>query len=108
MPVADALSRRLREVEVHGVDCGVDGHTFRDWSYAYVEFDLTDQWPTVAHRTDETVSVIDEVGTAWIANAETAAARVDRADLLAWTLDRASVPGLPTLLPWGDRSNWKP
>jgi maleylpyruvate isomerase len=108
IPALDVISRRLREVEVHGIDCGLDRHTFRDWSDAYIEFDLADQWPTVPLRTDEAVSVIDELGTSWTANAATTATPADRRDLLAWTLDRAMVPGLPTLLPWGNRSNWKP
>jgi maleylpyruvate isomerase len=112
VPARAVPSRRLREVEVHGIDCGLDGLTHRDWSDAYVEFDLADQWPTVTLRTDDSINVIDDSGTRWTANAPadaaTSAVRVGRRDLLAWTLDRTSVPGLPTLLPWGNRSNWKP
>lgn len=102
------LLRRLREVEVHSVDTGLEVLTIDGWSDAYVDVDLPNQWPTVALRTTAPVAVVDERGTQWsMASPSTRPTlTVSRRRLLGWLLDRAFVPGLPALAPWGDQSRW--
>lgn len=109
---SDVPLRRLREVQVHLVDLGVSGAGVERWTDTYVEHDLPVEWATVALRTGVPVAVVDEGGTVW-ESGRSAGARddalpvVDRRQLLGWVLDRATVHGLPELLPWGDRSRWE-
>ena len=102
--------RRLREVEVHGTDTGLDALAPASWSDAYVDAELSQQWATVARRTTDAVGIIDELGARWTANASgDRFVELDRRTLLAWVLDRATPPaprGLPQLLSWGDPSSW--
>lgn len=110
-PTFDAAtvpSRRLRELQVHLVDLGVEGVTELSWTEAFVEHDLPLQWPTVALRTTGAVAVIDELDRVWRSNgAAHEPARTDRRTLLAWLLDRARPNGLPGLSEWGNRSRWE-
>ena len=101
------LLRRLREMEVHGADTGLEALSFTEWTESYVSADLEDQWLTVRLRTDETVCVIDELGREW-STGVTTSPRLDvtRRELLAWILDRERIAGLPALLAWGDQSRW--
>lgn len=109
-PAAEVLLRRLREVEVHGSDTGLDGIDHRGWGDAYVEADLPHQWANVTRRTPEPVHVVDELARLWSTGAPRSiqAPRVARRDLLAWLLDRHPVDGLPALLPWSAPETWAP
>ena len=104
------LQRRLRELSVHLVDLGLDGIWPEKWTPGFVDADLRLQWPTVEHRTDETVVARDEFGVVWSAGhvvGRVEPMEVDRRRLLAWVLDRCSVDGLPLLEPWSNRSKWE-
>lgn len=107
---AEVPLRRLREVEVHGVDTGLPGVDHRAWTDAYVEADLPFQWAQVVRRTEEPLHVVDELARLWSTGSPShiTERRVDRRDLLAWLLDRRAIEGLPTLLPWGAPDTWRP
>lgn len=90
-PADEIPLRRLREVEVHAIDTGLDGLTHEDWTDAYVRADLARQWRDVERRTTEAV---DRAG-------------VSDRDLLAWLLDRKAIDALPPLLPWGAPETWR-
>jgi maleylpyruvate isomerase len=102
--------RRLREVEVHSIDCGVRSRTIDGWSDTFVEADLVTQFATVSRRTQEPVHVIDEHGAHFATSGaeQNDAVHLPRRHLLAWALDRATPDGLPTLAPWGNQSAWEP
>lgn len=93
-PAAEIPLRRLREVEVHATDTGLDAFGHRAWTDAYVEADLPVQWAQVHRRTDDAGAVHPDAH--------------DPRDLLAWLLDRHTAPGLPPLLEWGAPATWKP
>ncbi len=104
------LLRRLRELQVHLVDLGLDGVGPHVWEESFVVADLPLQWSTVAHRSAQPVCVIDELGRVWNSGPATSATptvRVDRRLLLAWVLDRATITDLPPLEPWMNRSRWE-
>jgi maleylpyruvate isomerase len=103
------LLRRLREIEVHGNDTGIELLGYHRWSKAYVGADLTNQWETVTRRTTEPLHLVDELGGVWRTVDPLAPSNIEpfettRRDLLAWLLDRR--PDLPTLVAWGDQSRW--
>jgi maleylpyruvate isomerase len=104
----EVLSRRLREVQVHSVDCGLRLRTVDGWSDTFVAADLPLQFATVSRRTSEPVHVVDEHGAHYATpTAESNdALHITRRQLLAWALDRAQPAGLPTLAPWGNQSAW--
>jgi maleylpyruvate isomerase len=104
----EVLFRRVREVEVHSIDCGLRSRTIEGWSDSFVSVDLPVQFATVSRRTTEPVHVIDEHGAHYATPAaeHRDAVHVTRRQLLAWTLDRAQPPGLPALAPWGNQSAW--
>lgn len=102
--------RRLRELQVHLLDLGVDLVTPDDWLDEFVDDDLPIQWATVQQRTELPVHVVDERGDLWSANTAGATQplqQVGRRQLLAWTLDRVQIDGLPQLGEWGNRSRWE-
>ena len=104
------LQRRLRELQVHLIDLGVDGVGIDAWLPEFVDADLDLQWPTVAHRTSQRVAVDDEDGVRWEtepAPPQQPALVVPRRLLLAWVLDRAVIDGLPSLDSWSNRSKWE-
>ncbi len=109
-PLDEVLFRRMREIEVHSIDCGIRRRSIESWSDTFVNADIVDEFLTVPRRTTEAVHVIDEHGSHYATpGAEKAPAQHHtRRQLLAWTLDRAQPAGLPVLLPWGNRSNWSP
>ncbi len=102
------LLRRLREVEVHGADTGLASLGYAHWSQPFVAADLPTQWDTVPKRTDEPFAAIDDVNQEWrYGDTNDELVSVTRQELLAWVLDRHSVVGLPSLLGWGDQSQWR-
>ena len=102
------LQRRLREVEVHGTDTGCAALSFNQWSEPFVSVDLPTQWAFVTHRTNAHFGVVDETNHEWrVGEPIRELVPVKRSELLAWLLDRHALPGLPTLLGWGDQSRWK-
>jgi maleylpyruvate isomerase len=104
----EVIARRLREVEVHGSDTGLETLNHTTWSDAFVTDDLPNQWATVVRRTDTPLAVIDETGTTWSTEPGVAPLlTINRRDLLAWTLDRITIASLPTLITWGDQSRWR-
>lgn len=107
-PADTVILRRLREVEVHGLDTGLPQLDTSTWSSAYVDADLPTQWETVVRRTEQPVTIVDELGVAWSAGSgDAVTARLTRREILAWVLDRGVVVGLPTLVAWGDLSRWR-
>ncbi len=107
---ATVPARRLRELQVHLIDLGLDRVTPDCWLDEFVDSDLPIQWPTVALRTSVPVEVVDEHGHVWRANTGRAAQprrQISRRQLLAWTLDRVQIEGLPLLDEWGNRSRWE-
>ncbi len=107
-PSVNAPFMRLREVSVHGVDLGACGIAPTEWTATYVAADLAGQWDTVQYRTTDPVGVADETGHRWSTGEPDRWLSADRRALLAWLLDRAELPGAPTLVGWGDRVNWRP
>ena len=103
--------RRLRELQVHMIDLGVDALTPSDWLESFVDSDLPLEWPTVQHRTTSAVEVVDETGERWTANlhadSEHSPVTAHKSELLAWVLDRTDIAGLPALHPWRNRSTWE-
>lgn len=107
---ASVLQRRLRELQVHLVDLGLDEFGVEHWTDAFVNSDLELQWPTVRFRTPKAVDVRDEFGTRWTSSSESAGAapvQVERRRLLGWVLDRCRVDELPPLDAWSNRSKWE-
>jgi maleylpyruvate isomerase len=107
------LLRRLRELEVHGSDTGIEALAYDRWSNAFVGADLTNQWESVVKRTDQPLHLVDELGGVWrtdsadpLAPSESEPFETTRRDLLAWLLDRRTETALPRLTPWGDQSRW--
>ena len=99
--------RRLREVEVHGLDTGLSGLSFDTWSEHFVMTDLPTQWANIGRRTGGPINVVDEDGNIWaLGIANTEPFPVQRRELLAWVLDRHAIDSLPTLIPWGEQSRW--
>ena len=104
---SEVLSRRLREVEVHGFDSGLRTLAMDGWTDYFVTTDLLAQWANLYRRTDESINVVDETGHAWsVGDATPAPITIDRRALLAWILDRHHIEALPTLESWGDQSRW--
>lgn len=105
------LGRRLRELQVHLVDLGLPAVDHTCWIDEFVDHDLSLQWMTVEHRTREPIAALDDTGRRWTAHLAADASHepvgVDRRSLLAWTLDRHHVDGLPHLDAWGNRSRWE-
>ncbi len=110
------LMRRLREVEVHSIDCGLRQRTVDGWSSVFVDNDVVTQFATVERRTEQPVHIIDEQGAHFATPGaeQLPATHVTRRQLLGWLLDRShpatltALPPLPTLAPWGNQSNWSP
>jgi maleylpyruvate isomerase len=103
-PASSVLFRRLREVELHGVDVGHGLITPATWSGAYVEADLQPQWEDITERLPDGVGVAitDEFGTSWDAGGSNVVrAKMTQRELLAWAVDRASPKSLPALDSWG-------
>jgi maleylpyruvate isomerase len=108
-PAETVILRRLREVEVHGLDTGLAQLDASTWSTAFVDADLPIQWETVVRRTDQAITILDELDHSWsVGSGAAPAGPMARHDILAWVLDRGVVPGLPTLVSWGDASRWRP
>jgi maleylpyruvate isomerase len=74
-PVSEAAPRRLREVEVHHVDLGLD-YTPADWTDFYVQWELSPQSRTMAALPGR------------LASPE------DARRFLAWLIDRGEQPDL--------------
>jgi maleylpyruvate isomerase len=101
---SSVLLRRLREVELHGVDVGHGLIEPADWSNAYVEADLQPHWDGIAERLPQGTGVVitDERGASWTAGSGNVVfAEMARSVLLAWIVDRASPESLPALDSWG-------
>jgi maleylpyruvate isomerase len=100
---SDILMRRLREVEVHHADLGLATFSFRDWSDALVDADLPNQTSSIASRLGRPLHVIDDRGEHHFLgdNAiDCEPIEIDRRSLLAWSMNRIDIDGLPTLGPW--------
>jgi maleylpyruvate isomerase len=102
------MLRRLREVEVHSIDCGIRTRSIDSWSSSFVDADIVSQFATVPRRTSTPVHVVDEQSAHYATpGAETASAvHLTRRQLLGWLLDRSDPTDLPALLPWGNQSAW--
>jgi maleylpyruvate isomerase len=51
--ITESPLRRLREVEIHHADLGLDDYTAQDWPEAYVQWELTATLPGVPERLDD-------------------------------------------------------
>jgi uncharacterized protein (TIGR03083 family) len=105
--VSTVLLRRLREVEVHSFDTGLDGFGFDTWSDVYVDTDLTNQWSTVIERAGVPVSFCDEAGHLWSTTPQQNPRHITKRLLLAWILNRAEIEGVEPLSTWGSQSRWR-
>ena len=96
----DVPLRRLREVEVHHADMGLPTFSYEDWSDGYVDLDLPVQLAGVDERLGRSVSFVDETGNMHLCG-EVAIERepiaTTRRALLAWALNRARPPELPSI-----------
>ena len=93
-------SLRLREVEVHHADAGLQTFTYHDWSDGYVDLDLPVQLASLPARLGHGASFVDEAGVTHLSgelDSEVEPIATTRRDLLAWMLNRAAPPELPLL-----------
>lgn len=97
------LGLRLREVEVHHVDCGFSTYTHEQWSTGFVDTDLVPQLTSASTRLTEPFHVVDEVGVHHLFGdgADSLEATTStRRTLLAWSLSRLQPSGFPVLSDW--------
>jgi maleylpyruvate isomerase len=102
-PASVVVARRVREVEVHHHDAGLPWFSFRDWTDSYVDWDVSQQMPGIAARVEGPFRCVDERGEFYSSGDVsdlTATVAVDRRTLLAWSLNRAEINGLPVPSSW--------
>ena len=106
IPMAEIVFRRLREVEVHSVDLGLNRFTVDDWSDSFVG----SEWPQTVSALEARLP--DGVRIALVRQEDLARTELGPAGvavtvveqpfrrLLGWLMGRFDVPNAPALKPW--------
>lgn len=97
------LGMRLREVEVHHVDCGFSTYTHEHWPNGFVESELVQQLTSASTRSTEPFHVVDEAGVHHLFGDEAdslPSTTSTKRTLLAWSLSRLQPSGFPVLSDW--------